>query len=342
MIVRDEERHLGRCLKSLEGVVDEIIVVDTGSADRTVEVAEACGAKVTDFPWCDDFSAARNESLNHATGAWIIWVDADEVIPEGEGKKIRKLTEEPLDRGFTFILRVIDPVTEAMRVSYRQLRVFPNHLEIRFEWPVHEQVAPSLRRKGIRIVDTDIVLLHLKEERGEEEQEKAERYITIMEGWLSDHQDDRGMRFRLAQAYAGQGRDDEAIRELRWIIGDSRCREEEPAVYRSTLIAYAQACVRGKDHRQAVEALETARRLDTDHILTNLLLGECYLALGETAKAVVFLERGLTHGHGDDSWPMNLDTIRRSGWGLLGQAYERLGDWRRAMEAYQKAINGLL
>ncbi|MBI4531659.1 MAG: tetratricopeptide repeat protein, partial [Candidatus Latescibacteria bacterium] len=303
------------------------------------EIAEAYGAKVTDFPWCDDFSAARNESLRHATGAWIIWVDADEVLPEEESGKIREAMEEPFDRGFTFILKVIDPVTGALRVSYRQLRMFPNHPEVRFEWPVHEQVAPSLRRRGIRIIDTDIVLLHLKEERGKEEQEKAERYIEVMEGWLSDHQDDQGMRFRLAQAYAGQGRDDEAKRELQRIADDSRCREGGPALYRSTLIAYAQACMRGKNHRQAVEALETAQKLDTDHILIHLLLGECYLALEDTARAVAFLERGLTYGHGDDSWPMNLDAIRRSGWGLLGQAYERLGDWQRAMGAYQAAIN---
>jgi glycosyltransferase involved in cell wall biosynthesis len=339
MIVKDEERHIGRCLASLRGIVDEMIVVDTGSLDRTVEIAKGYGAKVASFPWCDNFSAARNESLKYATGDWIIWIDADEVIPEEEGKKIRRAITEPADRGFTFLLKVIDPVTGILRVSYRQLRMFPNRPEIRFEWPVHEQIAPSLRRNGLKIVDTDIILLHLKEEEVGHEREKAERYIRIMEHYLSDHQDDRGIRFRLAQAYAGRGRDGEAIGELQRIIDDAQYQKEEPALYRSALIALAQALMRGKNYPQASIFLETAKGFDTDHIFINLLLGECYLTLGNTAKAVAYLERGLTHGHGDDSWPMNLDMVRRSGWGLLGQAYERLGNWQKAMGAYQTAIS---
>src|SRR5207244_2007812 len=75
MIVKNEERHLGGCLPSVHDLVDEIIVVDTGSTDRTKEIAAWFGAKVVDFVWQDSFAAARNESLRHATGDWVLWLD---------------------------------------------------------------------------------------------------------------------------------------------------------------------------------------------------------------------------------------------------------------------------
>jgi glycosyltransferase involved in cell wall biosynthesis len=80
MIVRDEEMNWPNCLASVRGVFDEIIIVDTGSKDRTVEIAQSFGAKVFEFEWVDSFSAARNEALSHATGEYAFWLDADDVV----------------------------------------------------------------------------------------------------------------------------------------------------------------------------------------------------------------------------------------------------------------------
>ncbi len=94
MIVKNEENFLGQCLDSVKGLVDEIIIVDTGSADRTKEIAGRFTDKVFDFEWCDDFSAARTESLRHATGDWILVLDADEVIAKRDHDVIRKLIRD--------------------------------------------------------------------------------------------------------------------------------------------------------------------------------------------------------------------------------------------------------
>lgn len=80
MIVKDEEEALPGCLESVRGLVDEIIVVDTGSKDRTPEIAKKYGAKVFSFRWINDFAAARNESLRHATGDYIFWLDVDDRV----------------------------------------------------------------------------------------------------------------------------------------------------------------------------------------------------------------------------------------------------------------------
>ena len=84
MIVRDEENNLSHCLESVRGTFDEIVVVDTGSTDRTVEIARSFGAKVFEFEWVDSFAAARNEALSHATGDYAFWLDADDVVEPRE------------------------------------------------------------------------------------------------------------------------------------------------------------------------------------------------------------------------------------------------------------------
>src|SRR5205823_1109121 len=78
LIVKNEERFLAQSLKSVREIAQQIVVVDTGSTDRTVEIAKEFGAEVHSFTWCDDFSAARNVALEHATGDWVLALDADE------------------------------------------------------------------------------------------------------------------------------------------------------------------------------------------------------------------------------------------------------------------------
>jgi len=93
LIVRNEEAKLPACLESIAGIAGEIIVVDTGSTDRTKEAAAGFGAKVFEFPWIDDFAAARNECIRHASGEWIFWLDADERVDEENREKLRRLLD---------------------------------------------------------------------------------------------------------------------------------------------------------------------------------------------------------------------------------------------------------
>ena len=94
MIVKNEEANLEACLRPVCGLVDEIVVVDTGSSDRTREIASDLGARVFDFPWCDDFSAARNESQRYARGEWVFWLDADDRVDEANVKKLERVFGE--------------------------------------------------------------------------------------------------------------------------------------------------------------------------------------------------------------------------------------------------------
>ena len=100
MIVRNEEKNLPDCLGSAKGLFDEIVVVDTGSTDRTQEIARDFGAKVFEFTWINDFAAARNAALSHATGDYAFWLDADDVLDSHQCDNLRRLLDglRPGDR----------------------------------------------------------------------------------------------------------------------------------------------------------------------------------------------------------------------------------------------------
>ena len=110
MIVRDSARTLPACLESIRPWVDEMVIVDTGSVDETPRIVESFGGRLFHFPWCDDFSAARNESLRHARGDWLFWMDSDDTIPPECGRQLRGLIEREVDPNVLgFVMQVHCP-----------------------------------------------------------------------------------------------------------------------------------------------------------------------------------------------------------------------------------------
>src|SRR5262245_15241204 len=142
MIAKNEEANLSACLASVADLVDEMIVVDTGSTDRTREVATAGGARVYDFTWVDDFAAARNESIRHATGDWILWLDGDEHFDEENRHKLRALKANlnGVEAGFVMKQRSWAASSRQAPTLVDQLRLFRNLPAIRWEYRVHEQI----------------------------------------------------------------------------------------------------------------------------------------------------------------------------------------------------------
>ncbi|MHC1728117.1 MAG: glycosyltransferase [Syntrophobacteraceae bacterium] len=161
MIVKDEEENLPGCLESVRGLVDEIVLVDTGSQDGTVAIAEAFGAKVFHMPWPDDFSEARNKSIEYARGDWIIYLDADERIDSnGVIDCIRKTASVPAVDAWSVNIRNRKCDTVAVDITCN-IRLFRNMPPVRFENEVHERVEPALARIGARISTAPFFIDHL-------------------------------------------------------------------------------------------------------------------------------------------------------------------------------------
>ncbi|MGH9028899.1 MAG: glycosyltransferase family 2 protein [Acidimicrobiales bacterium] len=160
LIVKDEERVLGRCLGSIRGVVDEIVVVDTGSTDRSVSVAESFGARVIHREWDGDFSAARNHGLDHLRSHWVLYIDADEYLSEVSKDDLsRRLATRSSCVAYRVLLRARPGYT-----PYREYRIWRNRPDIRFWGVIHEShveaIEAVVRAEGSSIEDIDILLEH--------------------------------------------------------------------------------------------------------------------------------------------------------------------------------------
>ncbi len=170
LIARDEAAFLGDCLASVVDVVDEIIVVDTGSVDETVRVARSFGAKVTHFVWIDDFSAARNAAVKEATTPWILVLDADERLASGAGAEIAKaIGMDALDCGMlplhnanTLDAAVDDVVSGAARLQDPCLlpRLFRRTADLRWEGTLHESPRSWMNKPGRRIGRVEAPIAH--------------------------------------------------------------------------------------------------------------------------------------------------------------------------------------
>jgi glycosyltransferase involved in cell wall biosynthesis/GT2 family glycosyltransferase/tetratricopeptide (TPR) repeat protein len=231
MIVKNEDIHIAKCLNSVSSIVDEMIVVDTGSTDRTKDIATAFGAKVYDFAWNNDFAEARNYSLSLATCDWILVIDADEIIsPIDHGlltsvinkNYSRAVAYELTTRNYTTRLNVERwnandgkyAIEEAGSGWYpsAKVRLFQRDNRIRFVNPIHECVEPAVIKAGILIKPCSIPIHHYGRLGSREKiQKKKEAYYLLSKKKVEEKGDDQQAVYELALVAAELEKFDEAI-----------------------------------------------------------------------------------------------------------------------------------
>ncbi len=159
MIVKNEEMHIARCLDSIAELVDEIVIVDTGSTDKTVEIASGYTAKVYSYPWTDDFSDARNYSFSKATMDYCMWMDADDILEKTEREKFLQLKKSLLPDTDIVMMKYHTAFDENGRpsFSYFRERWIKNCSKYRWVGAVHEVIPPSGK-----VIYSDIAICHKK------------------------------------------------------------------------------------------------------------------------------------------------------------------------------------
>jgi tetratricopeptide (TPR) repeat protein len=155
MIVKNEESNIAACLESVRDLVDEIIVVDTGSNDATKSIAAGFGAKVFDFQWVDDFAAARNESLRHATREWIFWMDADDRLDEENRGKLRAFFGQLPQANVAYRMKCVSLLNNGTTTVNIQPRLFRNDPRIRWKCRCHEQIDSAVLESGGEVRGSD-------------------------------------------------------------------------------------------------------------------------------------------------------------------------------------------
>lgn len=295
IIAKNEETGIGEALKSLVSFCDEIIVVDTGSTDKTKEKAFEYTDKVFDFEWIDDFAAARNFALSKCTGDWIVWMDADDEIPINMQVKIRNLINSaPLSVAGFF-------VTYRYSAQKDQLlpRIFRNGTGLEFIMPVHEYLdIPESLLAGFK-TETEIEIVHRKE--GVENKNTMERNISILKKAITAGESKSGI-------------ENDEIEHLGFFLGrdllNAKDFQAAEAVFSGLAAAgsvsdksfrynirlhLGRALAGQKKYIEALKAFELAVTEDTRFNEPLIESADIYLySLGKPDKAKVLYERSLT------------------------------------------------
>lgn len=341
MIVKDEERFLPGCLESVKELVDEIVIADTGSTDNTKEIARGFGARIVDFPWRNDFAAARNESLEHTTGEWVLYLDADERIDGRYHDDIRKAIASGKGDAFLLTLRSRMGVKENSQyhlVAYP--RLFRKMKGVRFTGEVHEQITPSLNEAGARIVPSDVIIDHLGYAQEDDVIiEKAKRNKTLLLSQLGKNHERGYTLYQLGQTEIVLGETEAGLAHLNEALAAGEIGD---SVVSSIYGIIAENKLKKKDYPAAVAAcdrsLQTAPRQAFAHILKGDALtglerhGE---ALEEFSAALKQYETGLTKGKVDSAVEPVFDVFLL--YVRLGDAAVRTGDRKTAATYLGKA-----
>ncbi|MEK6984003.1 MAG: glycosyltransferase [Nanoarchaeota archaeon] len=304
MIAKNEELFLETCLDSIKDSVDEIIVVDTGSTDKTKEIAKRFHAKVIDFKWMDDFSAARNESLNHATKDWILALDADEVIEGKDLKKIKDLVRDPQDNvGFaleqrSYIYKYFEGAVENNLDFYlvKQypfyirnclVRLFKNHLGLHFKHRVHELIEDSIVEKNFKFKKSEIILHHFGSVKNEANVlGKSEQYSRIILKQLEECPESDRYNYQAGKMCLGRN---DFMGALKFFGKTAKINSNYKLVFSEIGKIYLQM----NDSNRAAEYFKKSMKFNPDNPSPANNLAVAYMSIGKFDKAKVLLEEQL-------------------------------------------------
>ncbi|RKO65545.1 TPR domain-containing glycosyltransferase [Desulfofundulus salinus] len=296
MIVKDEEQNIRRCLQSVAGTVDEIIVVDTGSTDGTCQIAREFGALVHSFPWNDNFSDARNASLELATGDWILFLDADEELAGESREVLRRLANEKNVEGY--FIKIINYVgNEGWGETCPDLvfRLFKNRKDYRFRGAIHEQIADVILERNSQAryqIAEDLVILHYGYlDRQIKAKDKKNRNLALLSQELNRNPDNRHLRYHYGVELYRAERFDEAAAELvRAANGIDPNTIYLPKLLRYIVLAYHAA----RKPEQALEIVQLGLDLFPDYADLYYYGGLISYEQKDYGRAYEFFQRALS------------------------------------------------
>ena len=331
MIVKNEESLLPQCLQSVNEIVDEMVILDTGSSDRTVEIAREFGCRVHHFEWCNDFSTARNEALKYVQGEWVLVLDADEVLTPDVLPEIK----QAIKKDSHLVINLIRQEVGASQCPYSLVsRLFRNHPAVRFSRPYHAMVDDKVqellqREPQWQVVSlSTVAMLHYGyQSEAIAARDKYARARTAMEGFLASHPNDAYVCSKLGALYIQIGQLSEGMALLKRGLSSTPI---EGSVLFELHYHLGNAYTRLQDLNSAAVHYQAAIQ---QPILPQLKLG-AYNNLGN-----LLLSAGdLTTAKKAYETTLKIDPSFAAGHNNLGMTLKALGRMEEAIASYQKAI----
>ncbi|KOY14478.1 tetratricopeptide repeat-containing glycosyltransferase family 2 protein, partial [Paenibacillus xylanivorans] len=341
MIVKDEARSLQRCLDAIRDVVDEIIIVDTGSADDTIDIARRYDAVVINTAWTGDFSAARNLSLAAATHPWILVLDADEVWMQTEPNlaEMKRILSPSQDDVWGYWIQVTSLLGTSgeERVTDAVCRLFRNDPRIAFQGRIHEEVASSiLSFAPWGVVDSRLEIIHY----GYLEdvivgKNKPERNMRLIRSALHESPDQPELLYAMAAEWFQQARYDEALRLLQPLLAQLT---PECGYHSDLVLKTAYAWRERSRPERALAIVEEWRPVYADFPDLLELGAVLELDQGRDAAALDWLKLSKAAASTASRYTSVSGAGTYRSQTLEGMAYERLGCWQEAAAAYTAAL----
>jgi len=318
LIVRNEERFLPQCLASIRNLAHQIVVVDTGSTDRTIEVAREYGAEVHTFTWCDDFSAARNAALEYARGDWVLMLDADEELPADQ--HVRLLEDVKRAGVLGFRMPLVNVGAEADGTSYVP-RLYRNAPGLFYVSRIHEQVFSSLLVRAEEWgLETALGTSQLKHYGYSKElvhdRRKVERNLRLLREAVTEFPDDANLHMNLGLEFHRSGDADAGLEEYErafQALAASPEQQRVPELRETLLTQYAAHLMKAHRYTDIIRILRSPVALAYERTASlHFALGLAFLRTEQVSAAAEEMKECLAKRHLPTVSPINPE-IRRAG-----------------------------
>jgi glycosyltransferase involved in cell wall biosynthesis/tetratricopeptide (TPR) repeat protein len=344
LIVKNEEKFLAQCLKSVRGFASQIVVVDTGSTDRTVEIAREFGAEIYSFAWCDDFAAARNAALEHANGDWILMLDADEELPAAQHAKLQADMNNA--NAIAFRLPLVNAGQENEGRSFIP-RLFRNAPEVFFRGRIHEQVFTSLlvhaKKWGLKTaLGSAEILHHGYTKEMVRDRNKVERNLKLLRAAVVENPADVNLVMNLGLELV---RSDDLIggiekyREAFDMMSAQPADEVVPELREVLLTQFTSQLYKVRGHEEVLQVLNSplARRGGLTASL-HFALGLAHFELKQFREAADQMRQCLAKRKQPGLTPINTDILTAAPSHCLALSLAKLGDPSGAEKAFAAAL----
>ena len=303
MIVKNEEQNLPAALESIKEIADELVVVDTGSTDNTVKIAEEFGAKIFRYEWNDDFASARNFGLQKNEAEWVLYIDADERLEKSSIPELKKLAADPDPSVGAYICKIISVHrTTGKRDEYhgRYPRFFRNYgfPFIYFFGKIHEQISPLILDLGKKVKYADIEILHEGYDVSQEEMNrKVKRNLGVLINHTKTEPTNAFAWYQLGMTLAQMNMDEQAEKVLLQAVSFNSLAGYMQS---NTFLTLAGIYFRKEDFPNAVKYAHDSLNDSANPIPATNILAHSILRLNKPDEAITIFEQMKKYKSEDD------------------------------------------
>lgn len=341
MIVKDEEANLPQLFATIAELADEVVVVDTGSTDRTREICREWGVTLHESPWTDDFAHARNQSIRFASASYLLWLDGDDRLPAASAAELARMRDEVLPSGppraYAFEVQNAD-ASGGVADVFLSTRLFPRLPGVAFRNAIHEQLTESLQESGVPVERSGLAVLHTGYASPAEVRRKALRNERLLLRALDERPGNLPLRVYLAQTLRELGRAGEAVEHLSAAISQLDDDAQNPRLVASLLVLRANLRLSLSDRAGTEGDLRAAIRAWPAWGIPKVALAALLMDAGRWDEARKALESadGASYEPGVIGLPLR--AYQHSREVLAAKVLQRRGDVAGSIECLDRAL----